>query len=323
MANHVAFNEYSIAPLKRVENAVRRIVREVGPFSFDVRFMGREGREIKKALGRYEVQCEELCKEGIAHNVLNYVWRKYRSAHEEDIYLFLLETYEKRDLLGISIILNEDGTITINDKKVGSVQRAARQKTHVISWEERDFAENQFIIAMLEDIIQNISTSTCPFYLEKLKEAHERLKRKIDPNKVEARGFIEGGLELIEKRRNWPAALFKLRAAADRLERREKIIEGKILPKAERERRALLLFLSSSMNADYLALKAIELKEIENFQNARDALLKIGGDYAENVCKIFSRIIELKEYGDNQMAEILMGEAKNVVSAHLDLLLKE
>ncbi|MGB9719014.1 MAG: hypothetical protein ACPL06_00260 [Candidatus Anstonellales archaeon] len=320
MDNRVAVRE---EPITRVKNAVRRITQEVGPFSLDVRFMGLEGREIKKFFGTYEVQCEELYREGVAHHVLNYVWRRYRSTYEEDIYVFLREAYEKRDILGMSITLNEDGTVTINDRCVKSVHKAARQKTHVITWEEKDFAENELIALMLEDIIRNIDNSSCPFYFEKLKEADERLKRKIDPNKVEAREFIEGSMKLIEERNNWPAALFKLWAAVDRLERRNGIIEGKILPKVEKERRAILYYLSKSMEADYLGLKALEIKNIESFQKAMDAFLKIGGGYAENVYKIFSRIIELKEYGDNQIIEILIGEAKNIISTHLELLLKE
>ncbi|GEM_PF-2376336 len=321
MANHV--DDYNIEPLARVKTAVERARRELGPFSLNVKFMGWKGKEIKRVLGTYDVHCEELCKEGVAHHLLEYIWRRYRSTYIEDIYLFLVEAYEKGDLLGISIALNDDGTVSINNKTAGSIQRAARQKTHVIVWEEKDLAENGLIIFMLEDIIQNITTSSCSFYFEKLKEAGERLKRKIDENKVEAREFVEGSLELIEKKRNWPAALFKLWAAVERLERRKEIIEGKILPKFEMERRAILHYLSKSMEADYLALKALELKETETLGKAREALLIIGGEYAEKVSNMLSRIAELKAYGDEQVSSLIADEARGVVSAHLELLLKE
>jgi hypothetical protein len=321
MANRV--DDYNTEPFTRLRRAVERAKKELGPFSLNVEFMGREGRAIKRVLGKSDVQCEELCKEGVAHHVLNYIWQRYRSAYEEDIYLFLLEAYEKKDLLGVSIILNEDGTVAINNGSVGSIQKAARQKIHVITWEEKDFAESILLISMLEDIIQNIGTSSCAFYLEKLKEANERLKRKVDQNKIEAREFIEGGLRLIETKRNWPAALFKLRAAADRLERRKEIIEGKIIPKFERERRAILYYLLKSMEADYLALKALEIMETEALQKARNALLFLGEGYGRKVSNMLSRILELKEYGDEQLSSLIAPEARAIVSAHLELLLKE
>lgn len=322
MGNHVAVDGYSVNPPIRVKNAVRRIKKELGNFPLNVRFMGREGEEIKKFFGSYEVHCEELSKEGVAHHVLNYIWRKYRSTCEEVIYLFLKEAYEKGDILGISIVLNQDGTVTIDNKRVGSIQKAARQKIHIISWEEKDFAENQLITFMLEDIIQGINNSSCPFYLEKLREVYERLKRKIDPTKVEARMFIEGSLGLIEKRKNWPAALFKLWAAIDRLEKRKIIIEKKIIPKAERERRAVLYYLSKSAEADYLALKAIELNDCDTLKQARSAFLKMEDGYGKKVSAMISRILELREYQDEQIIDVIRDDARATVSAHLELLLK-
>lgn len=321
MANHV--DDYNIEPFARVRMAVERAMKELGPFSINVMFMGREGKKIKKVLGSYDVQCEELCKKGVVHHLLNYIWWRYRSTYVEDIYLFLVEAYEKKDLLGISITLNDDGTVTVNKGTVGSVQRAARQKTHVITWEEKDFAETALLISMLEDIIQNITSSSCAFYLERLAEVLERLKRKTDEKKVEARNFIEGSLRLIEMKRNWPAALFKLWAAVDRLEKRKKIIEERIIPKAERERRAILYYLSKSVEADYLALKSVELMEATTLQKAREALLRIGGEYGEKISSMLSRVAELIAYGDEYIASLIADEARRDVSAHLELLLKE